>query len=64
MIETLVLVVAIIIAAVSVFWYIKLMTKDDKKTKDIWISLLCFWGAFVSVVVIYVIIAGKIGPIE
>lgn len=62
--ETLILLVALVIAAFSVYWYIKLMTKDDKTTKDIWISLLCFWGAFLSVAVIYVIVAGKIGPVE
>jgi len=62
--EMIILVVAIIIAAISVYWYIRLMTKDDKSKKDIWISLLCFWGAFLSVAVVYIIIAGKIGPIE
>ncbi len=62
--ETLILLVALVIAALSVYWYIRLMTKDDKTTKDIWISLLCFWGAFLSVAIIYVIVAGKIGPVE
>ena len=62
--ETLILVIAIIVAAFSVYWYIKLMTKDNKSRKDIWISLLCFWGAFISVAIAYIIIIGKIGPIE
>lgn len=62
--EMIVLFIAIAIAAVSVFWYIRLMTKDDKTKKDIWLALLCFWGAFISVAVAYVIVAGKIGPIQ
>ena len=62
--ETLILIVAVIVAAVSVYWYIKLMTKDDKSKKEIWLALLCFWGAFISVAIAYVIIAGRIGPQE
>lgn len=60
--ETFVLIVAIIVAAVSVYWYIRLMTKDNKSKKEIWLALLCFWGAFISVAIAYVIIAGRIGP--
>ena len=60
--ETFVLIVAIIVAAVSVYWYISLMTKDNKSKKEIWLALLCFWGAFISVAIAYVIIAGRIGP--
>lgn len=60
--ETFVLIVAIIVAALSVYWYIRLMTKDNKSKKEIWLALLCFWGAFISVVIAYVIIAGRIGP--
>ena len=62
--ETLVLVIAVIVAAVSIYWYIRLMTKEDKSKKEIWLALLCFWGAFISVAVVYVIIVGRIGPIE
>ncbi|MCR4866328.1 MAG: hypothetical protein K5921_05355 [Lachnospiraceae bacterium] len=62
--ETLILIVAVIVAAISVYWYIKLMTKDDKSKKEIWLALLCFWGAFISVAIAYVIIAGRIGPQE
>ena len=46
--ETFVLIVAIIVAALSVYWYIRLMTKDNKSKKEIWLALLCFWGAFIS----------------
>lgn len=60
--ETLVLVIAVIVAAVSIYWYIRLMTKEDKSKKEIWLALLCFWGAFISVAIAYVIIAGRIGP--
>ncbi len=60
--ETFVLIVAIIVAALSVYWYIRLMTKDNKSKKEIWLALLCFWGAFISVAIAYVIIAGRIGP--
>lgn len=60
--ETFVLIVAIIVAALSVYWYIRLMTKDNKSKKEIWLALLCFWGAFISVAIAYIIIAGKIGP--
>lgn len=60
--ETFVLIVAIIVAALSVYWYIRLMTKDNKSQKEIWLALLCFWGAFISVAIAYVIIAGRIGP--
>ena len=60
--ETFVLIVAIIVAAVSVYWYIRLMTKDNKSKKEIWLALLCFWGALISVAIAYVIIAGRIGP--
>lgn len=60
--ETLILIIAIIVAAISVYWYIRLMTKDNKSKKEIWLALLCFWGAFISVAIAYVIIAGRIGP--
>ena len=60
--ETLILVIAVIVAAVSIYWYIRLMTKEDKSKKEIWLALLCFWGAFISVAIAYVIIAGRIGP--
>ena len=60
--ETFVLIVAIIVAALSVYWYIRLITKDNKSKKEIWLALLCFWGAFISVAIAYVIIAGRIGP--
>jgi len=60
--ETFVLIVAIIVAALSVYWYIRLMTKDNKSKKEIWLALLCFWGAFISVAIAYVIIAERIGP--
>ena len=60
--ETLVLVIAVIVAAVSIYWYIRLMTKEDKSKKEIWLALLFFWGAFISVAIAYVIIAGRIGP--
>ena len=60
--ETLVLVIAVIVAAVSIYWYIRLMTREDKSKKEIWLALLCFWGAFISVAIAYVIIAGRIGP--
>ena len=60
--ETFVLIVAIIVAALLVYWYIRLMTKDNKSKKEIWLALLCFWGAFISVAIAYVIIAGRIGP--
>lgn len=60
--ETFVLIVAIIVAALSVYWYIRLMTKDNKSKKEIWLALLCSWGAFISVAIAYVIIAGRIGP--
>ncbi|MBO4845025.1 MAG: hypothetical protein J5525_01830 [Lachnospiraceae bacterium] len=62
--EILVLIIALAIAGTSVYWYIKLMTKEDKKTKDVWIALLCFWGALLSIVVIYVIVANRIGPVQ
>ena len=62
--ETLILVIAVIVAAVSIYWYIRLMTKEDKSKKEIWLALLCFWGAFISVAIAYVIIAGRIGPQE
>ena len=60
--ETLILIIAIIVAAISVYWYIRLMTKENKSKKEIWLALLCFWGAFISVAIAYVIIAGRIGP--
>ena len=60
--ETFVLIVAIIVAALSVYGYIRRMTKDNKSKKEIWLALLCFWGAFISVAIAYVIIAGRIGP--
>ena len=62
--ETLILIVAVIVGAFSIYWYIRLMTKEDKSKKEIWIALLCFWGAFISVAIAYVIIAGRIGPQE
>ena len=62
MAQTIVLVIAIIVAIISVYWYIRLMINPDKGKKEIWLALLCFWGAFIFVAVAYVILMSKIGP--
>ncbi|MCR5799998.1 MAG: hypothetical protein K6G69_07980 [Lachnospiraceae bacterium] len=48
------MIIALIIACLSVYWYIKLMTKDNKTKKQIWIALLCLWGAILSIGYLYV----------
>lgn len=62
MVQTIILIVALAIAIFSVYWYLKLMLNPEKGKKEIWLALLCFWGAFLSIATVYVILMSKIGP--
>ena len=54
MVRAVIILIGLIIAVPSVYFYVKLMTKDDKTKKDIRLSFLCLWGAIISIFVLYV----------